>query len=165
MLKEKFDYSAAAGWRDLIWVRVNYWDAEGSMAKSEVLLFTQWRLLAAFRKSWLFKLWRLQGNIRRAWLNLCAHEVSLICSRINLVKKILRWESVNLKSFQVWRSPVSGEFIAFQWGSWEKQWHCHLVWICGEILCKPPSRLWFMRGQHQQELGWGDGGGIESNWG
>lgn len=122
MLKEKFDYSAAAGWRDLIWVRVNYWDAEGSMAKSEVLLFTQWRLLAAFRKSWLFKLWRLQGNIRRAWLNLCAHEVSLICSRINLVKKILRVESVNLKSFQVWRSPVSGEFIAFQWGSWEKQW-------------------------------------------
>lgn len=113
MLKEKCDYSAAAGWRDLIWVRVNYWDAEGSMAKSEVLLLTQWRLLAAFRKSWLFKLWRLQGNIRRAWLNLCAHEVSLICSRINLVKKILRMESVNLNSFQVWRSPVPGNLLLF----------------------------------------------------
>ena len=82
-------------WRDLIWVTLNYWDAGGGMVNSGVLLLTQWRLLGALRKSWLFKLWRLQGDIRSAWLNLWAHEVPLMCSRINLVKEVMRMETIS----------------------------------------------------------------------
>lgn len=125
-------FSCCRLWRDLIWVTLNYWDAGGWMVNSGVLLLTQWRLLVALRKSWLFKLWRLQGNTRGAWLNIWAHEVSLICSRINLVKKMLRMESVNRSLFQVWESLVSWEFIAFQWTGclrWEEQSHCNLVQI------------------------------------
>ncbi len=124
-------FSCCRLWRDLIWVTLNYWDARGWMVNSGVLLLTQWRLLGALRKSWLFKLWMLQGNIRGAWLNLWAHAVSLICSRINLVKKMLRMESVNRSLFQMWRSLVSREFIAFQWTGclrWEEQSRYNLVW-------------------------------------
>lgn len=82
-------FSCCRLWRDLISVTLNYWDAVGWRVNSGVLLFIQWRLLGALRKSWLFKLWRLRGNISGACINLRACEVSFMCFRINLVKKML----------------------------------------------------------------------------
>lgn len=61
----------------------------------------------------------------------------LVCSWINLVRKALRMESVNLNSFQVWHRPVSLEFIASQCAA-EKNMAL-AVWC--ECVVKPPGRL------------------------